>query len=412
MTVKVRKLMVLRLVCSILVTATFGLVVSQAAAATTGDKPMLKPIEFAIMPWDDVPDDPNVLEDVRKCGFNLAGFAHAEDLDMVSKAGLQCLVYCNVGDVDMQLEQAEIDRRVEAIVKRVGNHKAVYGYSLRDEPAASAFPGLGRWVAALGKAAPNAVALINLLPNYAPPEMLGTATYDEYLELFVKTVHPKLISYDHYALMDDGTLRDGYFQNLESVRRAALRHDLPFWNTVLSNAHFRYAEPTPAGFRFQAYTTLAYGGRGITYFTYFARHRGNYRLSPIDAFGHKTPTWDMLRDVNLQIHCLGPVYVTLKSINVFHHPKVPSGCCGIETSKLLKSVDGDNLLIGEFEGPGGQPFVMIVNKDLHTSTPFSVKFKENGQIQKVNQYSGRIGAWGGEDCWLAPGQGALLCLKK
>lgn len=373
---------------------------------------MLKPSEFVIMPWDDVPDDVDVLKDIRECGFNLAGFAHAEDLDTVSKAGFQCLVYSSVGDAEAQLDQAEIDRRVEAIVKRVGNHKAVYGYSLRDEPAGDKFPGLGRWVAAYKKAAPNALAYINLLPNYAPTEWYSAATYDDYLELFIKTVQPKFLCYDHYALMDDGTLRDGYFQNLESMRKAALRHDLPFWNIVLSCAHFNYAEPTPAGFRFQAYTTLAYGGRGISYFTYFGSHTGNYRLSPIDAFGHKTPTWDMLRDVNLQIQKLCPVYLALKSINVFHNPEVPSGCSGIATSKLLMSVEGNNLLVGEFEGPGGQPFVMVVNKDLHKSTPFDVKFKEEGQIQKVSALTGNTSSWGGEDCWLAPGQGMLLCLKK
>lgn len=391
-----------------------GMIFTPAATmiAAAAEKPMLKPSDFAIMPWDDAPDDLDQLNDIRECGFNLAGFAHVEDLDVVSKAGLQCLVYSTVGDAEAKLDQAEIDRRVGAIVERAGSPKAVFGYSLRDEPAGSVFPGLAKWVAAFRKAAPNALAYINLLPNYAPTEWLGAPTYDAYIELFVKTVRPQFLGYDFYALMNDGTVRDGYYRNLESMRRASLKHNLPFWNTVLSCAHFHYAEPTPAGFRFQAYTTMAYGGRGLTYFTYFGRTRGNYRLSPIDPFGHKTPTWGMLRDVNLQVQRLAPVYVTLKTINVFHHPEVPDRCSGISTSKLLKSLTGANLLVGEFEGPGGEPYVMVVNKDLHKSTTFGVTFKDEGQIQKTNAYTGRTSAFGGEDCWLAPGQGALLCLKK
>ena len=372
---------------------------------------MLKPEEFAVLPWGTTPGDEAALNEIRECGFNLAGFGHVEDLDAVSKAGLQCLVYSNVGDAELKLDQAEIDRRVEALVKRVGNHKAVFGYSLRDEPAGDIFPGLAKWVSAFRKAAPDALAYINLLPNYAPLEWLGAPTYDDHIESFVKTVRPQFLCYDFYALMDDGTIRDGYYRNLESIRKASLKHNLPFWNTVLSCAHFHYAEPTPAGFRFQAYTTLAYGGRGLSYFTYFGRTRGNYRMSPIDPFGHKTPTWDMLREVNLQVQRLGPVYVTLKSINVFHHPEVPAECSGISTSKLLKSVTGNNLLVGEFEGPRGQPYVMVVNKDLHKSTTFQVTFKDEGRVQKVNAYTGRISDFAGED-WLAPGQGALLCLKK
>ncbi len=42
-----------------------------------------------------------------------------------------------------------------------------------------------------------------------------------------------------------------------AVRAAARRHGLEFWNIVLSVAHFRYAEVSGAGFRFQVYTTLA-----------------------------------------------------------------------------------------------------------------------------------------------------------
>ncbi len=44
--------------------------------------------------------------------------------------------------------------------------------------------------------------------------------------------------------------------------------------------------------------------------------RRNYRLGPIDQFGHKTPTWDWLRNVNLQIHALAPTLITLRSVNL------------------------------------------------------------------------------------------------
>ncbi len=376
---------------------------------------MLKPNEFAVLPWGGTPGDEAAIKEIRECGFNLAGFVAPDDLDMVSKAGLQCLVIdgsSHVGDAEAQLDEKEIAKRVEALTARTAKHPAVYGYYLRDEPSTGAFPGLGRWAAAYKKAAPDALPYINLLPNYASAGQLGASTYEEYLESFVQTVKPKFISYDHYALMDDGSLRGGYYQNLEAVRKAALKHDLPFWNIVLSNSHFRYAEPTPAGFRFQLYTTLAYGGRGISYFTYFAPKIGNYRLAPIDQFGHKTPTWDMLRQVNLQLHKLGPTYIKLKSVNVFHHPNVPDGCSGIGTSKYLASVSGDDLLVGEFEGPGGVPYAVVVNKNLHVSTAFGVQFKEPGQVMRVSAYTGSTDPWRGEDCWLAPGQGMLLCLKK
>ncbi len=373
--------------------------------------PLLKPEEFAVLPWGGTSGDAQVLETIRDCGFNLAGFVAPEHLDAVAAAGLQGIVSdpeTHVGDAAAQLEDAEIERRVNALVARVSGHPALFGYYLRDEPGASAYPGLGKWKAAFQKADPKGLAYINLFPNYASPGQMNVPTYAEYVESYVTTVQPAFISYDHYALMDDGSLRGGYFQNLEVVRASALRHDLSFWNIVLSNAHFNYAEPSPAGFRFQLYTTLAYGARGISYFTYFTPNVGNYRLGPIDQFGNKTPTWDMLRNVNLQLHRLGPTYITLKSVNVFHHPNVPEGCSGMDTSRFVAALSGGDLLAGEFEDGDGNPFVLVVNKDLVKSASCGISFKTPGDVQFVSPYTGALSPWAGENVWLAPGQGTLL----
>lgn len=373
------------------------------------------PEDSVILPWGWTPGDLQQLEWIRECGFNLAGFVAPDDLDLVQQAGLRAFVSdpsTHVGDAEAGLDDEEIARRVGELVDRVGDHPATFGYYLRDEPSSVIYPGLGRWKAAYKAANPEQLAYINLFPNYASPAQMGADTYDQYLERYVEQVDPEFISYDHYALMDDGTLRGGYFQNLEAVRRASLAAGIPFWNIVLSNAHFRYAEPSPAGLRFQAYTTLAYGGRGISYFTYFAPKVGNYRLAPVDQFGNRTPVWDMLRNVNLQIHTLAPIYCTLSSVNVFHHGgEIPEGCSGMDTSVHLESVAGENLLVGEFVGPDGQPAVLVVNKDLHISTTFGVQFKQPGRVLLVSPYQEGSVDLAGEQGWLAPGQGSLLLLQ-
>ena len=378
--------------------------------------PMLTPEEFPILPWSWTEGDKNTFDDIRECGFNLAGFVKPNALETIRKAGLKGIVSdknTHVTDEAAQLDEKEIVRRVKTLVKLAGKRKSVFGYYLRDEPGAGVYPGLAKWANAYRKADPESLHYINLFPNYASAQQMQAPTYEQYLESYVQTVRPRFISYDHYALMDDGSLRTGYFENLEAVRATALRHRIPFWNIVLSNAHFNYAEPSAGGLRFQLYTTLAYGGRGISYFTYITPSSGNYRLAPIDQFGNRTPTWHMLRNVNLQLHRLGPVYLKLQSINVFHHPDIPGGCSDIKTSRWLKdTIQGGNLVIGEFEGTDGQPFAMVVNKDLQRSTNFEVHFRKPGRIHMVNAYSGQIEIWQGENNWLAPGQGMLLCLEK
>lgn len=376
----------------------------------------LSPEEFVIMPWGWTPGDLSTLKDIYECGFNLAGFVGTGDLKNTSLAGLKAIVYDNtaqVGDEESKLGVTEISNRVNIIAKKTATDTTVFGYYLRDEPGSSVFQGLKIWKDAWEKAAPKSLAYINLFPVYANNEaQLQAKDYEDYLEKFVSIVKPTFISYDNYSLMMDGSIRKGYFENLGIVRNIALRNNIPFWNIVLSNSHFNYAEPSYPGLCFQLYTTLAYGGKGISYFTYFAPKIGNYRYAPIDQFGHKTSTWFILQDVNLQLHAMGRVYTKLKSVHVFHSPISEECKDGLESSHFLSSLKGDNLLVGEFEDASGIPYIIVVNKSLIKSQDIDLSFKEQGTIYQINNYTGVAEPWSGELKWLAPGQGRILFVKK
>ena len=375
---------------------------------------MLTPEEFPIIPWGWTAGDKKALEEIKDCGFNLAGFVAPQHVKMVEKVGLKCIVddprISNNIPRDKELTDAEVAKTIDACVKPFRDNPTVYGYYMKDEPTVDWYPNLARWRSTLAKADPDAVAYINLLPIGAQGP--GVENYEQYLERFTNEVKPVYISYDHYTVFDDGSMRPSFFQNLEVVRKTAQRHGIPFWNIILSNSHFRYAKPTQGTLNVQIFGTLAYGGRGLSYFTYFAPLTGNYRDAPIDQFMNKTPTWDMIRILNWQIHMLGPTYMKLKSVNVFHNQDVPQGCSGIDTSRHLAEVNGGNFLVGEFIHEDGRPFVMVVNKDIHTSAAFSVKFKKEGRVMLTNAYTGKTIPWQGENNWLAPGQGMMLSLEK
>ena len=178
-------------------------------------------------------------------------------------------------------------------------------------------------------------------------------------------------------------------------------------------------EPSDATFNLQVYSTLAYGGRGIQYFTYFTPSIGNYRLGPVDQFGNRTTTWDMLRRINNQIHALAPTMIKLRSTGVYHYPDAPDKGVTLAASKLVKSVEmtqryvrppvGARYLIGEFEDPQGRPYVMIVNKSLTQSFRYNFEFRTPGRkLLRISPYSGREEPFGREMDWLAPGAGILL----
>lgn len=294
------------------------------------------PPEFIIFPWGRMPNAPAkgkwgdiadvdaMMSDLYDCGFNTSGFTSAENLKHARNNHLVGIL--NVGiDATQKTTQEKADETIRTRLASIidpEDRKAVYAIYLRDEPYASLFPQLDVWSEAVKKQ--GVLPYINLFPDYAPPQLLGTEDYEQHLDQYVKTCKPPYISYDNYSLLEGGRLdEDRFFGNIESIRKMSLQADIPFWNVILSNGHFNYAEPSEATLAIQVYSTLAYGGKGIGYFTYYTPQVGNYRLAPIDRFGHRTKTWEMMRHVNLQIHSLAPVYGKLKSVNVFHTGHVP-----------------------------------------------------------------------------------------
>jgi hypothetical protein len=240
--------------------------------------------------------------------------------------------------------------------------------------------------------------------------------------MLVDTIGQPFLSYDNYSLVG-GEMLDYFYTNLEIVRRLSIETKTPFWNCILANAHFNYMEPSDATFHLQVYATLAYGGRGIQYFTYFAPGVGNYRLAAIDQFGNRTPTWERLRRINLEIAALAPTILNLRSTGVFHYPDVPDQAKPLSTSKLVRSIEMTQLfmkppvavrfLVGEFEDGEARPYVMIVNKDLNNSFQFHLHLlKENAKLFRVSPYTGKEEAFGGEMDWLAPGAGVLLRIEQ
>jgi hypothetical protein len=178
-------------------------------------------------------------------------------------------------------------------------------------------------------------------------------------------------------------------------------------------------EPSDATLHLQVYSTLAYGGRGIQYFTYVTPEVGNYRLGALDQFGNRTPTWDMLRRVNLEIHALAPCLLRLTSTGVYHSDPVPEGAQPMSGSRWVERVLVNTAekslaaryLVGEFKGDDGRPYVMLVNRDLEHSINFAIKLRQpQMQLRRISSYTGQEEDFGGEMDWLAPGAGILFKL--
>ena len=398
-----------------------------------------KPDFFPILPWDPyhgwkkpgVERGSRGLESIAGCNFNLAGFVLPQDLRLCRRLGLGAIMF----PVDREfaaseyhrewrkLSDEEIERRVKGMIQSAGSNPAVMGYFIMDEPSAKDFPALARAVEAVKKHAPGKLAYINLLPDYATigatdKSQLGTSNYIEYLERFVSEVKPQLLSYDNYRVQISNDLKDrdkaaSYYHNLLEVRRVAQEHQLPCLNIVSANQIRPFTTiPSPANLSFQAYTTLAAGYRGVTWFTYFAE---GYHYAPIDAEGKQTLTWAYLKEVNRQVAALAPVMSPLTSTGVFFSAPAPVDQLPLLPGNLVASVEcATPVMIGEFKHRDGQRYVMVVNLSLERSAKFMLKTKtEDDALGVVSAVDGSLSAFDSKQgLWLTAGQGVLLKLGK
>jgi hypothetical protein len=387
------------------------------------DPPRVPARVFPIMAWGGAPSDPAQLKLMKEAGLNAAGFCRVEDAGKVRDAGLSCFIsdkrVSGYDWANLPAEQ-EIRKNLAEVVREVGNNTAVLGFYMTDEPHSSLMPAMGRVTRILKELAPDTWPYVNLFPYRVSRDRMGT-DYETYAKMLVDTIGQPFLSYDNYSLVD-GEMLDYFYNNLEIVRKISQDVKTPFWNCVLANAHFNYMEPSDATFNLQAYATLAYGGRGIQYFTYYSPHNGNYRLGAVDQFGNKTATWDALRRINLQIHALAPTLLKLRSTGVYHYPDVPDYGEPLSQSKLIRSVSmtqryvkppvQGRFLIGEFEDDQGRPYFMIVNKDLNNSFQFAIDLKQDGRkLIRICDYSGQEEEFGREMDWLAPGAGLLFRIE-
>jgi len=417
----------------ILTTCAFG-----ASAGRFDSSDFTKPHFFPILPWSPyhgwkapfVERRQNGLESIADCHFNMAGFVWAKDLRRCEKLGLGAIVLPAGDDKTLspayrrewkKLPGEEIERRVQQLIRAAGRSPALKGYYIMDEPGIVDFPALGRAVAAVKKYAPGKLAYINLYPDYATlgaPDMsqLGTSNYTEYLERFVAEVKPQVISYDNYMVQFSDDLKNkvkaaSYYRNLLEVRRVAQEHQLPFLNIVCANQIRSHTPiPSPANLQFQAYTTLAAGYRGVTWYNYYGP---GYKYTPIDPAGLKTLTWVYLRDVNSQVAALAPVMSRLSSTGVFFSAPAPVEGLPLLPGRLVEAIScATPVMVGEFRHANGQPYVMVVNLSLEQSAKFALAITHpRGAISVVSAVDGSLSAFDQKNgLWLTAGQGVLLAL--
>jgi hypothetical protein len=327
--------------------------------------------------------------------------------------------------------------KLDALIEQVKKHPALEAYFLTDEPGAGAFPGLGRLVANLRERDPAHLAYINLFPTYANEQQLGVTAdeasrarvgipqnfagvgtddktvlrYRQHLKHYVQIVKPDLISYDHYHFLKSG---DGnqYFLNLGLIREAAREAGKPFLNIIqASTVEPVWRLPSGQELRFLAFTTMAYGGRGISYFLYW----GPKSAGGLYQDGKPSPLAKQAAALNSEIARYGKVLLDLDSYGVYHTAPLPYGTSPVPASSLVQILGPGEFVLGLFGNDGKSTAFMVVNRSYKSDQTVSLRLVLSGdRIQELDRKTGlwtdaeRLGVERIVRLNLGPGDGRLF----
>ena len=391
------------------------------------------------------------LIEARDAGFTIMECAYDTETNLRVLAMCQELgLRANVQDPRMGIAlQGEPgwEKALDDMIADYRDCPALNRFFVRDEPTDDYFPTLGRVVDYLHAHDPEHGEYINLLPSVA---VMPLERYQQHIDGYLNTVHPQILSYDHYNLMwrevpqlgelpaarisDENRARNGwegkfleavdrggYYDNMEMIRASAARAGIPWMTIILLVEHWNYRWPTEGEVRWEAFNALTYGSTGLSYFTYWTPGAGHnepwsYHNGIILADGTRGEKYEIVKKINGELQLLYNGLVSelpgeekapadIRSQAVFHvGEEADETVRSFDGYGPIRTLDGGRFVVGFFEG--GR--MMVTNKNHDAAQTLHITSDE--PLLNLNKDTGM---W--EDFHdtftLAPGDGELFAVR-
>ncbi|WP_217592215.1 hypothetical protein [Cohnella sp. GbtcB17] len=228
---------------------------------------------------------------------------------------------------------------------------------------------------------------------YTVNQNVKEGSYEDYVYRWVSQ-RPDVLAFDHYPFLQSG-FSDLYYENLEIIRRQSQIGGIDFWSYIQAVGYTpaNIKAPTQNEMRYQIYTNLAYGAKGIIYFTYMTP--GSYGetgfhdgLVALD--GTKNASYNWAANLNAEVLKLGPTLMKLKSNAVYHTGSLPNATQALPDDMFWQVTDASKpTIVSTFTGDNGVKYVMVVNRDTSNARTltFSLPFKP-GSVKEVSKSTG------------------------
>ncbi|MDE6637686.1 MAG: beta-galactosidase, partial [Muribaculaceae bacterium] len=282
--------------------------------------PVLSQEKIPIVAWwltpnKNFPKDKKI-KDIKDCGFNTILYYDegVPSADSVCKLAAQCDLEIILGSYKLKSDKAQ------SYINALSGCKNIVAWYLKDEPLFKDLPALKREYDNLSIYARQKPIYINLIgcrsDKYTGPcPTMG----GEYLDTIEKLFHPQIWSFDYYPVsVDKGKIKVQYnqfFKSLKAFHDKSVQTGMPFWSFCETVEYKRQEIERPAAtlpfLRFEAFSALAFGAKGIVYWSYelTKSKKGDFISALIDSTGMKTPAWSNAQQVNREISTFGDIFI-------------------------------------------------------------------------------------------------------
>ncbi len=234
-----------------------------------------------------------------------------------------------------------------AAIARFGDHPGVVSHVIADEPSAWDYDYLAEVRAHVEQACPGVLGGIWVCPCDALPRnvegaaavnrVIGTRTYREYIEQFVRKIQGPLIWYDVYPWAWKVT-REQFFECLETVADVARRQGKEVHVSLQAS---RFGEGgvtnrciTANMMRGQMFSAMAYGAGGVDMTGW---QDAWWIEQPLSGEGLPTPAYYRLKEATAGVRAIADDYIRFRSVSTVRE----------------KADDGAELLVGAMKARDG-----------------------------------------------------------
>lgn len=278
--------------------------------------------------------------------------------------------------------------KLETALSEFAGHESFMGFELQDEPTVAQTVTLNKTVKAFEASRYAYLDMYyNALPDYAEPTSLSGSidygiTFEEYCRGYIENLEATYFSYDYYPFGKYGTISQNYITCMATVRNVCEDMGVPFWTYIQCGADFGYGLkeciPDEDRFRWNVATCLAYGAKGIQYFT-LSQWSGFYdaikdndpeaetRVGMIGAKNNINQWYYYAKDANAHIAAVDSILMNATNMGVIFNGTSPvkqsTGREVITSEKFrqLIAVEGSSALVGCFDYKGGTALYVVNN---------------------------------------------------